>query len=395
MTVADAFIVDALRTPIGKRHGSLCEWQAHQLAGVLVRSLVERLGIDPLQIDEVILGNAAGPGGNPARVALLEAGLPVSIPGVTVDRQCGSGLEAILYGARLVQSGAADCVLAGGVESVSTAPLRARRDSQEFYERAAFAPAWMDDPEMGIAAENVAAKHCISRQQQDEFAFHSHRKAAIAQRQGDLASEVLPLAKIPPAALAAVESLATQNLAPADRVERDECIRSDCSLDVLATLAPVFLPSGSVTAGNACPLNDGAALVCIVSDKLLASVQGVNRVRFIDASAAGVEPNLLGTGPIPATQKLLAKANRRIDSRDTIEFNEAFAAQVLACVQVLDMDPDCVNPLGGAIAIGHPFGASGALLVTRLFHQLRQGQTGLATIGIGGGLGLSALFESV
>ena len=184
-----------------------------------------------------------------------------------------------------------------------------------------------------------------------------------------------------------MESLATQNLAPADRVERDECIRSDCSLDVLATLAPVFLPSGSVTAGNACPLNDGAALVCIVSDKLLASVQGVNRVRFIDASAAGVEPNLLGTGPIPATQKLLAKADRRIDSIDTIEFNEAFAAQVLACVQVLDMDPDCVNPLGGAIAIGHPFGASGALLVTRLFHQLRQGQTGLATIGICGGLG--------
>jgi len=387
--VVDAFIVDALRTPIGKRNGSLSQWQVHQLAAALIYSLLERLAIDPLQVDEVVLGNAAGPGGNPARVALLEAGLPVSIPGVTVDRQCGSGLEAILYGARMVQSGAADCVLAGGVESVSTAPLRADRDSLQFYERAAFAPAWMDDPEMGVAAENVAAKHDISRQQQDEFAYRSHRKAAVAACQGDLACEMLPLAQVP---TSLSRGLAT---ASADRIEHDECIRPDCSLDALAQLEPVFLTEGSVTAGNSCPLNDGAALVCIVSEKLLATVKGEHLVRFMDASAAGVEPALLGTGPIPSTQKLLARAGRTINSVDAIEFNEAFAAQVLACMQALDMDPDSVNQLGGAIAIGHPFGASGALLVTRLYHQLRQGQTGLATIGIGGGLGLSALFESL
>jgi len=393
--VVDAFIVDALRTPIGKRNGSLSQWQAHQLAAVLIRSLLERLAIDPLQVDEVVLGNAAGPGGNPARVALLEAGLPVSIPGVTVDRQCGSGLEAILYGARMVQSGAADCVLAGGVESVSTAPLRANRDDMQFYERAAFAPAWMDDPDMGVAAENVAAKYGISRQQQDEFAYLSHRKAAVAARQGDLACESLPLARAPMSVTKSPASLSVQNLTPVDRVERDECIRADCSLDALAQLEPVFLSQGSVTAGNACPLNDGAALVCIVSEKLLATVKGDHLVRFMDASAAGVEPALLGTGPIPSTQKLFARVDRAINSVDAIEFNEAFAAQVLACVQALDMDPESVNQRGGAIAIGHPFGASGALLVTRLYHQLRQGQTGLATIGIGGGLGLSALFESV
>lgn len=382
-----AFIIDAVRTPIGKRNGQLADWQAHQLAGALIRELVARNGIDPERIDEVVLGNAAGPGGNPARVALLEAGLPVSVPGVTVDRQCGGGLEAIQYAARLVQTGAASCVLAGGVESVSTAPRRAHYQTGEFYDRAAFTPDWMDDPAMGVAAENVARRYGITRQQQDEFAFDSHARATLADTEGQLSMERLALpAKLPIAQHCAGKSI----------ICADECIRDDCTRDALASLQPVFDPSGTVTAGNACPLNDGAAVCLIVSDTLLPSLAVTRCLRFVDACAAGVEPELLGTGPIASTHKLLMRnPSVKLDCVDSIEFNEAFAAQVLACVEALTIDREKLNCRGGAIALGHPFGASGAILVTRLFHQLKSGQSGMATLGVGGGLGLTALFEAL
>ncbi len=388
-----AFIIDALRTPVAKRNGALANWQAHHLAAALIRELVMRNNLDPDVIDEVVLGNAAGPGGNPARVALLEAGLPVGVPGVTVDRQCGGGLESIQYAARLVQSGAADCVLAGGVESVSTAPRRAHFKTGEFYERAAFTPDWMDDPDMGIAAENVAHAYGISRVQQDRFAHGSHIKAAAAEAGGMLSKERLAIPQEPPLS---GRSHVTDEFIGNVTVAVDECVRPDCSLDVLASLPPVFDTAGTVTAGNACPLNDGAAVCLVVSESLLPQFTVKTCLRFIDACAAGVEPGLLGTGPIASTRKLMARnPGLRMDSVHSIEFNEAFAAQVLACTQALAIDHERLNRRGGAIALGHPFGASGAILVTRLFHQLQPDQSGLAMLGIGGGLGLSAFFEAV
>jgi len=401
--VQDAYIVDALRTPVGKLNGSLRYWRAHQLGAVLIRRLLDRNGIGAADVDEVIVGNAAGPGGNLARVALLEAGVSHEVPGVTVDRQCGSGLEAIIQGVRLVQSGAAQTVIAGGIESATTAPLRTDRLSGLTYERAAFTPDWMDDPEMGIAAENVAAKYGITRLQQDEFAFASHMKASAAQQCGQFDAERLALPLKPPTRCSESPLLPTDS--DDNLILDDQCVRADCSLERLSTLSPVFQRKGTVTAGNACPVNDGASLVLISSNcdvetdslKTEGGPLATHRpsLRFVDARAAGVEPELLGSGPIPATRRLLNSTGHKIDSIDRIEFNEAFAAQVLACVTELEIDPDRVNLQGGALAIGHPYGASGAILVTRLQQQLRTQQLGLATIGIGGGLGLSALFEAV
>ncbi len=365
------YITAGLRTPIGKVGQAFEGLQVHQLVAPLIKELLRLQNVPLSAVDEVVLGNAAGPGGNPARVAALAAGLPVDIPGVTVDRQCGSGLEALHYAARLIQSGAAETVLAGGAESASTAPLRVRQSDRRFYRRAPFTPEFMDDPEMGIAAENVAAKFGISRHEQDCLALASHQNA--------LAAEVAGL-------------FDAERLAVGD-ISRDECIRKDCTLQALAKLSPVFLESGTVTAGNACPINDGAAMLLLSSHR--PAVQGMPCLQFIDASAAGVEPRLLGTGPIPATRKLLRRTGTRIESIAAIEFNEAFAAQVLASVKALEIPQDRLNQRGGALAIGHPYGASGAILVTRLLHQLQPGQTGLATIGIGGGMGLSALFRAV
>jgi len=399
----DAYIVDALRTPVGKLNGSLRYWRAHQLGAVLIRRLLDRNGIGVAEIDEVIVGNAAGPGGNLARVALLEAGVSHEVPGVTVDRQCGSGLEAIIQGVRLVQSGAAKTVIAGGIESATTAPLRTDRWTGQTYERAAFTPDWMDDPEMGNAAENVAAKYGITRLQQDEFAFASHMKATDAQQRGQFDAERLTLPLKPPERCS--EAPLTTANSDENLILDDQCVRADCSLERLSTLSPVFQKNGTVTAGNACPVNDGASMVLISStcdvepntlftgDSPLAAHRPC--LRFVDARAAGVEPELLGSGPIPATLRLLGSTGHKIDSIDRVEFNEAFAAQVLACITELEIDPDRVNLQGGALAIGHPYGASGAILVTRLLQQLRTQQFGLATIGIGGGLGLSALFEAV
>ena len=370
------YIVGALRTPIGKLGRNLKDLQVHQLVAPLIVELLQRQQLPAVAIDEVVLGNAAGPGGNPARVAALEAGLPVSVPAVTVDRQCGSGLEAIHYAARLIQSGAAEVVLAGGAESASTAPLRVSQPERRFYRRAAFTPDSMEDPDMGMAAENLAARFGILRHDQDCLALASHRNAAAAEAAGWLDAERLAIGDI----------------------NSDECIRADCTLQALSALPPVFQQAGTVTAGNACPINDGAAMVLMTCHRPPADAAAGRKPRaleFIDACAAGVEPRLLGTGPIPATRKLLQRAGIGMDAIDAVEFNEAFAAQVLASVRELEIPLNKLNRRGGALAIGHPYGASGAVLVTRLLHQLKIGETGLATIGIGGGIGLSALFRAV
>lgn len=370
-------VVECLRTPIARRDGALAGYHVEQLVAPLIRALVKQFPDLPDRIDEVILGNAAGPGGNIARLSALEADLPIIVPGVTVDRQCGSGLEAIHLGSRLIQSGAASVVIAGGVESTSTAPLRASRldahsETPAFYDRARFVPEAIGDPDMGIAAENVALRYGITRQQSDQFALMSHRKTIAARETGHFDQE-----------LVALPSLST-----------DECPRADCSLTALQTLKPVFLHNGQITAGNACPINDGACVVLLVSDELASTVfrSGKTPLRFRGAAAVGVDPHYLGIGPVPATVSVLRQVGLSINDITQVEITEAFAAQVLACQQQLKIQDSQLNPFGGALALGHPFGASGALLVCRLFHGLSAGETGIAALGIGGGMGLASCF---
>lgn len=374
-------MVAAKRTAIGKVGGMFRHVPPEELAGTVIRALLDEYPVPVESIDEVILGNAVGPGGNLARLSALTAGLPVEVPGVTVDRQCGSGLEAVILAARLIQAGAGDIYLAGGVESTSLAPWKLAKPLNHFKQfpevmpRARFSPLSVGDPDMGIAAENVAERFGITREDQDRFALNSHRKAVQAQKTGRFAGEIVP-----------VRGRA-----------QDECPRPDTSLEKLAQLPPVFQEGGTVTAGNACPINDGAAVVLVMSEEKCRELDFVPVARFVDAAVAGVDPNILGIGPVPAVKKLLARTGLTVDDIDLVEFNEAFASQVLASLRELQIPEEKVNLGGGAIALGHPYGASGAVLVTRLCSELRRkgGKYGLATLGIAGGLGLAMLLEKI
>ncbi|PSB15073.1 acetyl-CoA C-acyltransferase [filamentous cyanobacterium CCP2] len=382
-------IIAARRSPIGRAGRSLKTLPVEKLMVPVLQALLADVGLAASRVDEVILGNAVGVGGNIARLAALAAGFPVTVPGLTIDRQCGSGLEAINLGARLIQAGAVEVVISGGVESVSTAPWRVEKpkslyEMPRFVNRAQFSPDGIGDPEMGIAAENVAKKYGISRDRQDQYALRSHQKAIGSLRAGRFQPEIVPI-----------------GLAGANQVDTDECPREDLTLQRLAKLPPAFQEGGTVTVGNACPLNDGAAAVLMVSDRVFHHLGLTQGLRVVDTAAAGVDPNLLGIAPVASTQKLLSRQpGLTIDQIDLVEFNEAFAAQVLACLDELEIPEAKVNVGGGAIALGHPYGASGAILVTRLFTEMvRASQTpqaprlGLATLGIAGGLGLSSLFE--
>jgi acetyl-CoA C-acetyltransferase len=384
-------IVAARRTPIGRVGGSLRHLSVDGLAAPVLNALVADGGIAAEEIDDVILGNAAGPSGNPARLSALAAGFPIAVPGLTVDRQCGSGLEAINLAARLIEASAGDVYIAGGVESASTAPWRLERPSSLYraprvYKRARFAPDSIGDPDMGVAAEDVARHYGISRERQDRCALDSHLKAIAAQRSGRFDAEIVP-----------VSDQAT------GVVRVDECPRADTSMERLAALPPAFVADGRVTAGNSCPINDGAAAVLIVSASRFRGIGARAGLRVVDSVAAGVDPRVLGTGPIASTHGLFARtAGLTMDAVDVVEFNEAFAAQVLACLDALKIPEAKVNLGGGAIALGHPFGASGAILVVRLFTEMvRRAKTsanakiGLATLGIAGGLGISTLFEAI
>jgi acetyl-CoA C-acetyltransferase len=384
-------IVAARRTPIGRIGGSLRHLSVDALAAPVLNALVADAGITAEEIDDVILGNAAGPGGNPARLSALAAGFPLAVPGVTIDRQCGSGLEAINFAARLIEAGAGDVYIAGGVESTSTAPWRLERPLSLYgvprvYERARFAPDSIGDPDMGVAAEDVARHYGVSRERQDRYALGSHLKAVAAQRSGRFDDEIVPV----PDQAAGVVAV-------------DECPRADTSMERLAALPPVFVDGGRVTAGNSCPLNDGAAAVLIVSASRFRSLGARAGLRVVESTAAGVDPRLLGTGPIASTRKLFARsASLTMDAVDVVEFNEAFAGQVLACLDALEIPEAKVNLGGGAIALGHPYGASGAVLAVRLFTEMiRRAKTpanariGLATLGIAGGLGISTLVEAI
>lgn len=397
----DAIIIAARRTPIGRIGGMFKTLPVENLMAPVLRSLLTDAGLEAQQVDEVILGNAIGPGGNPARVALLEAGFPVAVPGITVDRQCGSGLAAINMAARMIQAGAADVVIAGGMESSSTAPWRIEKprclhELPRFTHRARFAPDAFGDPDMGIAAETVAQRYGISRDRQDDYAVQSHQKAIAAINAGRFADEITPI------------SLSTMT-----RVDTDECPRERLTLTRLSKLPPAFQADGTVTIGNACPINDGAAAVLMISEAQFQRMNGSVGLRLVDAIAAGVDPMILGMGPVEAIHRLMRRnTTMLLTDVQHIEFNEAFASQVLACLDELgidaEKDTEKVNVGGGAIALGHPYGASGAILVTRLFAEMVQrskdseqvyshpsSKLGLATLGIGGGLGIATLFESI
>lgn len=372
--MSEVVIVWAKRTPIGRAGGQFHTLEPSDLVAPLLKQAIKDTVGDASLVDDVMIGNVVGPGGNVARVSLLQAGFPVTVPGVTIDRQCGSGLEAIMRGFEAIKSGQAQIILAGGVESVSRAPWKMAQPTRPgavptLYTRAPFTPAAYGDPDMGIAAEEVAARYQITREAQDYYAFTSHQKAVTSQRTGRFNKEILPL----------------------QGVMTDECPRADTSVEKLAHLHPVFLPEGTVTAGNACPLNDGAAIVMLMSREACLHYKLTAYATIVDATAAGVMPDILGMGPVPATQKLLARQQLQVTDIDIVEFNEAFASQVLACLQQLKIPQHLVNIGGGALALGHPYGASGAILITRLVHELKKGQRGLATLGIGGGMGLSML----
>lgn len=330
----EAVIVMAKRTPVGRMGGLLSTLEPEALLAPLIQHIVAETNLPKELIDDVIIGNVVGPGGNIARVAALEAGLPVSVPGVTVDRQCGSGLEAINIAARLIQSGAGEIYLAGGVESTSRAPWKMAKPQTlmgvpQLYTRAHFTPSSYGDPDMGIAAENVARKYGISREEQDQYALKSHQKAVHAQQSDRFQQEIVPLQ---------VEG---------QWVSTDECPRANTSLDKLQKLPPIFEEKGTVTAGNACPINDGAALLLMMSREKCQQLKLTPILRVVDAQAAGVDPNYLGMGPVPAVQKVLKRQKLTVADLDIIEFNEAFASQVLASLNELQIPQEKVNLGGG------------------------------------------------
>jgi acetyl-CoA acyltransferase len=398
----EVYICDAVRTPFGRYGGALAGVRTDDLAAVPIQALRHRNSrIDWHRIDDVIYGcaNQAGEDNrNVARMALLLAGLPEDVPGVTVNRLCGSSLEAVAIAARAIATGEMDLVVAGGVESMSRAPFVMSKTDAPFSRSIKFEDSTLGwrfvNPRMQEAygidsmaetAENVAAAYGVSREDQDAFAFRSQQRAAAAIADGRLADEIVPVSA--PQRKGAVN------------VETDEHPRPDTTREALSKLKPVVRPDGSVTAGNASGINDGACALLLASEKAVTEYSLRPRARYVAAAVAGVAPRVMGIGPVPASRKLLGRAGLRIDQMDVIELNEAFAAQALAVLRELGVPDDAphVNPLGGAIAIGHPLGASGARLVTTAMYQLQRlgGRYALCTMCIGVGQGIAMVIERV
>ncbi|WP_045732254.1 thiolase family protein [Pseudarthrobacter chlorophenolicus] len=375
-------IIAARRTPVCRTNGALRTVRAHELLAPVLNGLLNETAAASGSVTDVVIGNAVGGGGNVARLALLEAGLPVSVPGITVDRQCGSGLDAIALAAQLVAAGGNPLYLAGGVESTSTAPLRAHRNSDggpEFYTRAQFVPASFGDPDMGVAAETVAGRYGIARDRQDAFALGSHRKALEAMAEGRYEGEIVPLATA------------------GGTVSADDGPRRGLTPGVMGRFPAAFVPGGTVTAGNSCFDADAASAVVMTSLQRARDLGAEDGLLVLGTCTAGVEPDVLGVGAAEAARKLLSIHGVEAAGLDLVEFNEAFASQTLACFDLLGIDPARANLDGGALALGHAYGASGAVLVTRLLAQARRagrpGSLGLAMISSAGGMGTAALLR--
>jgi 3-oxoadipyl-CoA thiolase len=397
----EAWIVDAVRTPIGRYGGVLATVRPDDLAAVVIGAIVERSGIDPGAIEDVVFGCANGAGEdnrNVARMAALLAGLPVEVAGQTVNRLCGSGLQAVNSAAQAIAFGDGDVFVAGGVESMTRAPYvmlkadgawdrggRTMEDTTLGWRfvnprmREAYPPI-----SLGETAECVAEQWTVSRERQDAFALESHRRAVAAIEAGRFDDQLVPVS------VAGRKGAVTI-------VDRDEHPRPDTSLEALAALRPAFTSSGSVTAGNSSGINDGAAALLLAEAGRATELGLRPMARMVATAVAGVHPDVMGIGPVPAVRKALARAGIEAGDLDVVELNEAFASQAVACMDELGLDPARVNPNGGAIALGHPLGASGARLVTMVVHELHRtgGRYGLATMCIGVGQGIATVVERI
>jgi 3-oxoadipyl-CoA thiolase len=394
------FVADAVRTPIGKLRGALKDCRPDDLLALVVAEVLRRTGIEGARVDELYAGcaNQAGEDNrNVARMAALLAGLPDSVPAATVNRLCGSGLEAIIQGARQIRLGEADLVIAGGVESMTRAPWSTPKPSEAFpggkLESWDTSLGWRyPNPKlaarfplegMGETAENVAERMKISREDQDRFALASHQKAVRAQQAGAFTAELVSV-ELP------------QKKGPSIAVSQDEQPRGDSTFEKLSTLKAAFRDGGTVTAGNSSTLNDGASAVVLMSERALKAWGKAPLARFVSSATAGVDPRVMGLGPVPATRKALERAAWNVSELDLIELNEAFAAQSLGCLRELELDESRVNVNGGAIALGHPLGMSGSRIVATLTHAMRArgAKRGLVSMCIGVGQGIAATFEA-
>jgi len=387
--VSDAFITAAVRTPVGRAGGVLADVRPDDLAAYAIRSLLERGRIPANRVDDVILGcaNQAGEDNrNVARMAALLAGLPVEVPGQTVNRFCSSGLQTIALAAQQIMTGMGDVIVAGGAESMSLVPMTGYHYSPN--------PAMVEvNPDlylgMGLTAENVAQKYGVSREDQDAFALRSHQRAVAAIEAGTFKDEIVPIE---------VEQVwfeGGQRRRAKTTFDTDEGPRRDTTAAALAKLKPVFAAKGSVTAGNSSQTSDGAAAVLLMSGERAAALGLKPLARFVSFAVGGVPPEIMGIGPLAAVPKALKLAGLTIDDIDLVELNEAFAAQALAVIRQLEMDEEKVNVNGGAIALGHPLGCSGAKLTVQILHELAQrgGRYGMVTMCIGGGMGAAGIFE--
>ena len=394
----DALIVSAVRTPVGRAGGALADIRADDLAAIAVRGAVDRVSFDPARVDDVILGctNQAGEDNrNVARMAALLAGFPVDVPGQTVNRLCGSGLQAVASAAQAIKASEGDAFVAGGVENMTRAPYVMLKSGEAWNRQA---PTVADstvgwrfvNPKMksewtiplGMTAEKVAKEYGVTREEQDAFALESQRRAACAAREGIFNDEIVPVEVARGKGAAAI-------------VSQDEHPRPDATLDKLATLKPAFTSDGTVTAGNTSGINDGASALLLVGDD--AAFGQTPFARVVTSAVAGVDPSVMGIGPVPAVRKALKRAGLKIEQIDLWELNEAFASQSIACIRDLRLDPATVNIYGGAIALGHPLGSSGARMMTTLVHALRRRKAryGVATMCIGVGQGIAVVVERV
>jgi 3-oxoadipyl-CoA thiolase len=395
----EVWVIDAVRTPVGRYGGQLASVRPDDLAAIVVRAVVERTGIAPGAIDDVYFGAANQSGEdnrNVARMAVLLAGLPLEVPGVTVNRLCGSSLQAINSAAQAIAGGEGDVMIAGGVESMTRAPYVLPKSDAPFGRQQhlfdtvlgwrminpAMSPEWTIS--LGETAEKVAERCGITRSDQDRFAFDSQMKCKAAIERGAFADEIVAV-------------MTSDPQGRETRLTRDEHPRPETTLEALARLQPAFKSGGSVTAGNSSGINDGAAALLLCEAETARAMGLTPMARFLGSASAGVAPDVMGLGPIPATRKALTRLGFSVAQLDLVEINEAFAAQAIACIRELEIDPNVTNVNGGAIPLGHPLGASGARIVTTLLHELRrrEGRYGLATMCIGVGQGIATVFERV
>lgn len=378
------YIVDGCRTPIGKTRGILREYLPEKLTALLLNDLLRKVNLKSEVIDEVILGNAVGPGGNIARLSLLEAGWETTIPGTTVDFQCGSGLKTINMAASTIMAGQGNLVIAGGLESTSMEPSKRynfndpRFQGEDFfYKRAQFSPQPLGDPSMLESAGNVAKLFKIQREEMDLWAYKSHQRAAKAYNEGRLKNIIVPVkykSKV---------------------VTKDESIRDRMSLEILKRAKSVVGPHGSITSGNSCLTHDGSAIVLLASEYAVEKYNLKPIATITAMKSTGVNPNFSPLGPIEAVKKLIKKANISLDTIDAFEVNEAFAVKILAFIKELGISENKINQWGGALAYGHPYGASGALIMLHLIEILKhtKKKRGIAALGVAGGLGIATMIE--